>query len=149
MARTALALLLVASPASAAVSVHDGDTITIDGTRYRISGIDAPELKQPCHRQDGTAWPCGLAARAAMVDLVGDGAGLACRPGALDRYRRIVATCYRAGVDIGQEMVRRGLAMAYRRFSRVYVPDEAGARVRGVGIWQGSFAAPWDWRKAR
>jgi len=61
---TPFILLLIASPAAAAVSAHDGDTITIDGTRYRISVIDAPELKQPWEKADGSFWAYSLKAHA-------------------------------------------------------------------------------------
>ena len=50
------ALALAASPALAqSARVVDGDTLKVDGVTYRLWGIDAPELAQPC--ADG--WPAG------------------------------------------------------------------------------------------
>ena len=47
----ALALLL-ASTATAATFLIDGDTIDVDGTRIRISNIDTPETFRPrCERE--------------------------------------------------------------------------------------------------
>ena len=51
------ALAVVAFPAAAQVTVTDGDTIKLNGTTYRLWGIDAPETKQAC--ADG--WEIGRA----------------------------------------------------------------------------------------
>ncbi len=37
------------------------------------------------------------------------------------RYRRDLAVCYAGMLDIGGELVRRGWALAYRRYGRTYV----------------------------
>src|SRR5476649_914254 len=52
---------LIALPV-AAQTVTDGDTIKLNGTTYRLWGIDAPESKQLC--ADG--WPAGRAATTYM-----------------------------------------------------------------------------------
>jgi endonuclease YncB( thermonuclease family) len=36
--------LSLSAAAAAEVVIHDGDTLTLDGTIYRLDGIDAPEL---------------------------------------------------------------------------------------------------------
>lgn len=38
--------------------VIDGDTLAKGGERFRLLGIDAPELSQTCVR-GGESWPCG------------------------------------------------------------------------------------------
>ena len=43
-------------------------------------------------------------------------------------------------------MAREGWALAYVRYSREYVADEAAARTQRKGMWAGAFIAPWDWR---
>ena len=43
-------------------------------------------------------------------------------------------------------MVRSGWALAYLRYSRDYVEEEAAARADRAGIHRGEFIAPWDWR---
>ena len=75
------------------------------GERYRIHGIDAPELTQECER-DGTTYPCGLEAKQALEVLV-DGKETVCEPVEQDRYGRTVARCTADGLDVGEEMVRR------------------------------------------
>lgn len=64
-----LLLLAFASSAPAQVFVTDGDTIEVDGTTYRLNGIDAPEFGQDCNGPTGT-WKCGKAALSALVKLV-------------------------------------------------------------------------------
>ena len=43
-------------------AVNDGDSLTIDGLRIRLWGIDAPELHQSCTIK-GEHYPCGRKAR--------------------------------------------------------------------------------------
>lgn len=64
-----------------------------------------------------------------------------------DRYGRTVAKCFVNGMDLGRELVRRGLSLAYRRYSLDYVTDEYHARRNRLGMWAGEFTAPWDWRR--
>ena len=45
MIRAAVAFVLLAVPA-AAQTATDGDTIRLNGTTWRLWGIDAPELRQ-------------------------------------------------------------------------------------------------------
>ena len=43
-------------------------------------------------------------------------------------------------------MVRTGLAIAYRKYSNRYVRFENTAKANRVGMWQGNFVKPWEWR---
>ena len=36
-------------------------------------------------------------------------------------------------------MVRNGYAVAYRRYSKKYIPDEDFAKENKLGLWQGKF----------
>ena len=65
----------------------------------------------------------------------------------VDRYGRIVAVCRAGGEDLNAWMVERGWALAYRRYSRTNVDEEASARSARGGLWRGDFVAPWDWRQ--
>jgi len=44
-------------------------------------------------------------------------------------------------------MVKRGWALAYRRCSKGYIDGEEDASNRKVGMWQGEFMKPWQWRR--
>jgi endonuclease YncB( thermonuclease family) len=140
-----LALVAIASLASAGVRVVDGDTIEVDGTMVRVHGIDAPEYGQSCSRANGKKWPCGREATAAMAHLV-EGKDLLCDEIVTDKYGRSIATCHANGQDIGRELVRTGNAWAFVRFSDAYVSDEAAAQRDQIGIWQGPAIPPWEYR---
>jgi endonuclease YncB( thermonuclease family) len=126
-------------------SVTDADTIKIDGIRVRLAGIDAPEMKQPCQRADGTAYRCGENATAALEAHIGR-RSVECRGDELDRYGRTLAVCYLGAEDLNAWLVAEGWAVAYRHYSTAYVPQEDAARAARRGIWAGMFAMPWDWR---
>lgn len=125
--------------------VVDGDTLAVAGERIRLDGIDAPETSQPCTR-NGRRWACGRAATRAMRRLIGRN-HVRCEVSGRDRYGRAIATCFAAGRDLQQQLVRQGLALAYRKYSTRYVPDEDAARAEGRGLWAGEFVEPWRWRR--
>lgn len=153
---TMLLVLFVAAfisvfPASAAddvtgqASVIDGDTIDIHGQRVQLHGIDAPESGQSC-RKGGKRWRCGQAAANALAKMIGRQT-VHCEGRDKDRYGRLVAECFAGGVNLNAAMVSKGLALAYRRYSEDYVPQEDAARGAGQGMWAGDFVPPWDWRQ--
>lgn len=146
----AAGLLAFALPAQAETltgraRVIDGDTLAVAGERIRLNGIDAPETRQTCTR-NGHPWACGKAATQAMRELVGQRA-VRCKVSGRDKYGRAIAACFADGRDLQQQLIRQGLALAYRKYSTRYVPDEDAARAEGRGLWSGEFAAPWNWRK--
>ena len=128
------------------VRVIDGDTIEVRGKRIRLYGIDAPESAQRCIIE-GKSRPCGEIAADALKDLT-MGTAVRCGKEDVDRYGRIVATCFdNHGFDINGNMVYTGWALAYRKYSTRYVATEDEARAAGRGLWKGAFVAPWDWRR--
>ena len=137
----ALAAETVTGPAT----VTDGDTIRISNYKIRIHGIDAPESKQTCKLSDKII-NCGTMATTAMNELV-SGSTVTCEQMDMDRYGRVVAVCHANGVDVGQRLVQTGWAVAYRRYSTRYGSDEDAARIGKLGMWQGEFVKPWDWRR--
>jgi endonuclease YncB( thermonuclease family) len=145
--------LLLAVPATAGeaiigvASVIDGDTIEIHGQRIRLFGIDAMESAQRCQKA-GKQYLCGKEAAFALADQIGSQV-VRCEHEDIDRYKRVVATCSAGGIDLNQWMVARGQALAYRRYSDRYVPDEEKARAARLGIWDGEFQAPWNYRHGR
>jgi endonuclease YncB( thermonuclease family) len=132
----------VVRPAFAAVRVVDGDTLKFGNERIRLHGIDAPESLQRC--ADG--WQAGQAARRELAELVSKGTPN-CERVTTDRYGRTVAICRVNGLDISAAMVRRGLAWAYTKYSVRYVPEEALARVEGVGVHARTCTQPAEWRQ--
>ncbi len=131
------------------VSVHDGDTITLNGTRIRLWGIDAPELAQSCENELGQSFKCGDSAKNELVQLIGN-KSVSCEAIDIDRYGRTVARCTAGEADLNAEMVKSGWALEYVRYSHgAFHHEEADAKQNGRGIWAGSFVKPWDWRHER
>lgn len=132
--------------------VLDGDTIVIKGSHLRLSGIDAPEKKQQCKTPAGRDYFCGLIAKKQLEVLLEE-KDVACDLLKKDRYNRWVATCFVEDgdeeININQFMVHNGFAFAYRTYSKQYVLDEDYAKKKSLGVWQGTFQYPWEWRKAR
>ena len=68
---------------------------------------------------------------------------------AVDKYRRIVAQLEINGLNVNEEMVRRGMAWEYSHFhsDRRYIALEKEARLSGRGLWaQRDPTPPWQWR---
>lgn len=123
-------------------SIHDGDTLTLNGEKIRLIGIDAPELRQVC-RRNGEAYPCGEASRDALIDLVGSRA-VSCKATKRDRYRRLLGDCSAGGVDLNAEQVRSGWAIPY---GKGFEAEQAEARAARLGMWAGTFENPKKWRQ--
>ena len=136
----------VADASGGAVSVVDGDSLVVGGTRVRLYGIDAPEGPQSCNDAAGAAYPCGERAAAALRELV-RGKTVHCDPRGLDEYRRTVAICTADGIDLNAEQVETGMAVAYQDISPLYLPNEERAKENRRGVWAGSFQMPWDYRR--
>lgn len=123
--------------------VADGDSVTLEGQRIRLVGIDAPELDQTCVQADAP-YACGRQAREHLLGLLAGGP-VECTGSKLDKYHRLLAVCRAGGVDLNAAMVRDGWAVAYGG----YESEEAEARAARRGLWAGGFAWPQDFRKAK
>ena len=49
--------------------------------------------------------------------------------------------------NLNSWLVRQGLALAYRRYSLRYIPEEMLARMQGNSLWASEFVQPWAWRR--
>jgi endonuclease YncB( thermonuclease family) len=137
--------LLGAQSLGRVVTVHDGDSLTLEGasgarSEVRLFGIDAPEHHQP--------W--GEQSRAALRELV-SGKQVRLEIQDTDQYRRTVARMWLGELDVNAELVRRGDAWVYRKFatdSRLYELEKE-ARDAKRGLWslpESQRTPPWKWR---
>ena len=70
-----------------------------------------------------------------------------CSPLSLDPYGRTVATCSVGGTDLGEWLVRKGLALDWPQYSKGrYGEAQRDAERAGRGIWKGSYVEPWLYR---
>ncbi|WP_316227185.1 MULTISPECIES: thermonuclease family protein [unclassified Bradyrhizobium] len=123
-------------------SVVDGDTIEIHGNRIRLFGIDAPEAAQLCRDAGGKDYRCGQVAANALAEFL-EGKTVSCAAGDVDQHGQTVAICTASNLDIGDWLVRQGLAIEYAYYSKGRyraAQDEASKAYRGV--WAGDFIEP-------
>ncbi len=126
------------APPESAREVHviDADTIDIDGIRYRLHGIDAPESYQTC-RAWGHTWDCGEAATQALLSHADR---ISCTGGSTDRYGRVIGHCSSGGEDVNAWLVLNGWALA--EYSNDYADQEAQAKAARRGIHRGQYVRP-------
>ena len=147
----------IAEEISGTPKVVDGDTVHIDNYKFRLEGIDAPEMRQQCKKESFKIsffigftfykdYSCGRVSKEKLITKI-DTTEIKCISSSKDRYKRYIATCYKGKTNLNQWMVRNGFAIAYRRYSKKYVPDEVFAKENKLGLWQGKFMEPEKWRK--
>jgi endonuclease YncB( thermonuclease family) len=152
--RVLVLLLALTSPVLAdelrgqVVGITDGDTLTLltperREVKIRLAEIDTPESRQPY----------GTRARQALSDLAFQ-RDVRVEVQDTDRYGRTVGRIYAGRVDVNAEMVRRGAAWVYRRYSRdpslLVLEEEARQARRGVwALPESQRMPPWEWRRER
>ena len=130
------------------IKVVDADTIIFNSEKIRFHGIDAPETEQSCYVKK-EAWPCGKLATEYLKNLLKDVSppSLHCKISSKDRYGRSIGVCYIEDKNINRHLVENGWALAYREYSKDFIHSEKLASKKKIGIWQGEFVEPWNWRK--
>ena len=112
------------------VGVHDGDSITVfipgvPQVKVRLEGIDAPELKQPFSQQSKLTLSGLVFGKTVNLHVTGK-----------DRYKRTLAVVMVAGLNVNREMVLRGLAWRYEKYSKdaalLAAQNEAKEAMRGL-----------------
>ena len=136
--------------------VVDGDTIKINSKKIRLYGIDAPEKKQKCKKTYLTIsfmsftkdYMCGEVSTQKLIKKINK-QKLNCNILDVDRYKRLIGECFKRNINLNSWMVSNGYAVAYRKYSKKYVSDEINAKNNKLGIWQGKFEMPWDFRRKK
>ncbi len=113
--------------------VTDGDTVKIGDIRIRLHGIDAPEQKQKCWKT-GQAWSCGQESTKTLNTLINNQI-ITCKGDTTDQYGKLIAVCYLKTTDLNAVIVEAGMALASRKYSIQYVPNEQSARQKNKGIY--------------
>jgi endonuclease YncB( thermonuclease family) len=153
MARALLLLIVAmfAAPAHATeivgpAKVVDSTVIEINGQRIMLFGIDSVMRKQNC-TIDGKVWQCWAAAVRDLQTLVDQGPATCQVVGDPDVFGRVLGRCDINGQSLNEAYVRRGFAVARRNESTDYVAAEAAAKESKVGLWQGQFVPPAEFRR--
>ena len=127
------------------IKIIDGDTINLNGKKIRFSGIDTPELKQTCQKNDEVVY-CGIEAKKLLINKIGNNK-VNCIEEGKDQYKRILAECFVNDLSLSSYLVKKGYAFAYRKYSKKFIKDEDYARVNSLGMWSMNFEYPWDYRR--
>ena len=133
----------IAGPASAV----DSTVIEVNGQRIMLFGIDSVMRKQNC-TIDGKIWQCWAAAVRALEILVDQGSVTCDVIGEPDVYGRLLARCNINGQSLNEQLIRKGYAVARPSETTEYVAAEAAAKEEKLGLWQGKFLMPAEFRRA-
>jgi endonuclease YncB( thermonuclease family) len=128
------------------IHIVDGDTydIMLSGQKIRIrmDGIDAPERGMDYYKQAKNYLGELCENKEIRVEVTDT-----------DKYGRSIAKSYLPdGRELGQEMVRAGMAWHYKKYSddAKLSQLEQEAKSAGIGLWSISNPeAPWERRKKR
>ena len=144
-----LALVPVATPAAQVqrftaqvVGVHDGDTITVrtaaQTLKVRVMGVDCPELGQPYSARAKQFTSQLVFGKTVTVESHGS-----------DQYDRMLAHVVLDSRDLGEELLRAGMAWRYGAgpVDQRLVDAERDARRSRAGLWADPAPVPpWQWR---
>ncbi len=127
----------------------DGDTVAVD---FRLLGVDAFERRQMCERSDG-CWQCGKAAQDLAANVLrGKSADIKITPSST--YGRPVAIVTVDGEDLGERLIRAGLAIPEIQYLRGdpprakrYTAAFSQAKANGAGALAGRWIEPSSWRR--
>lgn len=110
MARRIIAglLCLGALSAQAQTRAIDGDTVIVNGVRIRLENIDTPELRARCAAEFDKA----VEAKRLIEALLAQGEPVV-KPNGVDRYGRTLARITVNGIDIGEALIKAGLAIKW------------------------------------
>lgn len=120
--------IIVAVPINSLERVIDGDTIIADGQRFRLAGIDSPELSEKK----------GDEARLFLFALLDEKRLSAAIEGS-DHYGRLIADIYIDGLSVSELMLENGYARVFLtgdiKRNAVYKQLEDKAKKNKLGIW--------------
>jgi endonuclease YncB( thermonuclease family) len=141
-----LIFFVVNSSRAAEAIITDGDTLILNGSPYRLDGVDAPETDQVCLDAAGAVWTCGIEARDQLKNFVGK-RDVRCESKQYDTvYRnRRIGICRIEGVatTLNEWLVREGWALNFEPYAKGrFKAAEEDARKEGRGLWRGCFSAP-------
>lgn len=125
-------------------SVHDGDTITVNGQAIRLSSIDAPELDQAY----------GPASRDHLAALVW-GQSVTITFAKTDLYDRVLGTVFKPDCsNVNLNQVKSGAAWYYEAYKceidqrqrTALATAQTAAKAARLGLWAAPAVAPWVFR---
>lgn len=126
--------------------VRSGYLFVLNGRYVKLYGIDTPDPRQICLDNRGQEYKCGHRSKQMLKKMIYQRL-LECTVVGGDHVGNYIATCSLKGNDVGAALVAVGWAVADRSVTDVYIPYETNARQNRLGLWEGKFEAPWDFRQ--
>lgn len=124
--------VLSADPAH--LAVVDGETLRINETVLHLQGVEAPPRGRMCPRGNGTSFDCGMAAAAALADLV-RGRHVECHLAGRDSTGYPQAQCQAGETELNRRLVAEGWAHAKTEMP-AFTHEETEARTAARGLWR-------------
>ncbi len=129
-------------------TARESATFEVDGRRVLLYGLESVHPPQRCSI-GGQVWECWAAAVRQLQTYIAEGP-VTCTPVELpDVFGRVLAICEQNGEVLNERYVRSGFALAIEDEMPEYAALEAAARAEGIGLWQGVFQEPRDFRADR
>lgn len=124
--------------------VLSGDTLEVGGAVVQLYGIQAPHPEQTCRTRKGQAQQCGRLSAMALTEMV-RGPDVRCAIKDRDQQGRALALCFVGWLNVSEEMVASGYAMADPDSGADFDRAQTFAQARREGLWQTEFTPPWEW----
>ena len=136
------------APFSGNATATESAIIILNDRRVMLYGLESMHPPQRCSI-GGEAWECWAAAVRQLQTYLAE-SEVTCTPvEPPDFLGRVLALCDQNGESLNERYVRSGFALAIEAEVPEYAEAEAAARAEGIGLWQGAFQEPADFRESR
>jgi endonuclease YncB( thermonuclease family) len=125
----------------------DSTIIQIGDKRVMLFGVDSVTRRQAC-MLDGKTWQCWTAAVQDLQSLLDQGPVSCEVVGEPDVYGRVLGRCDVAGKSLNEQFISRGFGLARISEANDYLAAEASAKEKKLGLWQGKFTPPSEFRRS-
>jgi micrococcal nuclease len=127
------------------IHVIDGDTIEYKGMKFRIVGIDTPEkgkqkeyiLEKYGFKNESCLTKYGWLAKEELEKLINSSKEVKVEIVGKDPYGRYLAFLYLDGKDVGEILVKEGLAFLFDKnpIHKKYLDEFYYAKEHHLGVW--------------
>jgi endonuclease YncB( thermonuclease family) len=135
-----------AAQISGQANAIDSAIIQMGDQRVMLFGVDWVMRKQSC-LLNGKPWLCWDAAVRDLQAVVDQGTVTCDAVGDPNPYGRVLGRCSVNGYSVNEEYVDRGFGLARPSETTDYVAAEAAAKEKKLGLWQGEFKPPSEFRR--
>lgn len=128
--------------------VLSGSVLYLNGIKIKLFGIDSPDRNQLCSDKMKQSYACGVQSALWLQEWLNE-KEVSCHILSKIESGWATGSCFTDNnqYDVAAVIVNEGWAVAYTRFTDIYVRYEQQAAAAHRGLWSGSFYKPWDWRK--